>query len=328
MNTTEKKTKIQINPAVLSGLGRFLALAVLMVIMALVSKVFLSVQNLRNIITNASVMIILGVGQTITIITNGPDLSVGSVMTICAVVAALMVKVLGIFFPVAMLAALALGMALGYLNGFMIAKIGIPSFISTYGLQWAVFGFAYVILKGYVIYDFDPAFRFIGNGFLFGVIPMPIVVMIVVVVVGMFLMKKTTLGRRFFAVGANRDAARMSGIKADNTIIWAFVISGFLAALAGIVLVARINAVQADIGSSYLLPTVATVFMGGTSPTGGQGSIIGTVIGALIMTVVNNGMNLLAVPSEWRDAIIGVLIILTVLVDLQMRKRLANAGAR
>ncbi len=144
----------------------------------------------------------------------------------------------------------------------------------------------------------------------------------------MFLMKKTTLGRRFFAVGANKDAARMSGIRADNTIIWAFVISGFLAALAGIVLVARINAVQADIGAAYLLPTVAAVFMGGTSPTGGQGGIIGTVIGALIMTVVNNGMNLLAVPSEWRDAIIGVLIILTVLVDLQMRKRLTKAGLR
>ena len=319
---------MRIDPVIISGLGRFMALAVLMVIMTLVSKVFLSVQNLRNVITNASVLIILGVGQTITIVTNGPDLSVGSIMTICAVVAALMVKVLGIFFPVAMLAGLTLGMALGYLNGFMIAKVGIPSFISTYGLQWAVFGFAYVILKGYVIYDFDPAFRFIGNGFLFRVIPMPIVVMLVVVSAGMFLMKKTTLGRRFFAVGANKDAARMSGIRADNTIIWAFVISGFLAALAGIVLVARINAVQADIGAAYLLPTIATVFMGGTSPTGGQGGIIGTVIGALIMTVVNNGMNLLAVPSEWRDAIIGVLIILTVLVDLQMRKRLTKAGLR
>ena len=316
------------DPALLAGLGRFLALALLMGVMAVVSKVFMSAQNLRNIITNASIMIILGVGQTVTIITNGPDLSVGSIMTICSVVAALMVKVMGVFFPVAILAALALGMALGYLNGFMIAKVGIPSFISTYGLQWAVFGFAYVILRGYVIYDFDPGFRFIGNGYLFGVIPMPIVVMIVVVSAGMFLMNRTTLGRRLFVVGANRDAARMSGVRVDNTIIWAFVISGFLAALAGVVLVARINAVQADIGAAYLLPTIATVFMGGTSPTGGQGTIIGTVIGALIMTVVNNGMNLMAVPSEWRDAIIGVLIILTVLLDLQMRKRLAKAGLR
>lgn len=319
--------KFRIDPVILSGLGRFLALAVLMAVMAIVSKVFLSVQNLSNIITNASVMIILGVGQTITIITNGPDLSVGSVLTICGIIAAIMVKA-GIFFPIAILAALILGMLLGYLNGFMIAKVGIPSFISTYGLQWAVFGFAYLILRGYVIYDFDPAFRFIGNGFLFGVIPMPIVVMVLVVVAGIFLLKKTTLGRRFFAVGANQDAARMSGVRTDATIIWAFVISGFLAALAGVVLVARINAVQADIGANYLLPTVATVFMGGTSPTGGQGTIIGTVIGALIMTVVENGMNLLAVPSVWRDAIIGVLIIITVLVDLGLRKRLAKAGIR
>ena len=159
MSAANDKRERRLDPALLSGLGRFLALALLMAAMAIVSRVFMSAQNLRNIITNASIMIILGVGQTITIITNGPDLSVGSIMTICAVVASLMVKVLGVFFPFAVLAALGLGMALGYLNGFMIAKVGIPSFISTYGLQWAVFGFAYVILKGYVIYDFDPAFR-------------------------------------------------------------------------------------------------------------------------------------------------------------------------
>ena len=217
-------------------------------------------------------------------------------------------------------------MMLGYLNGFMIAKIGIPSFISTYGLQWAVFGFAYLILKGYVIYDFDPKFRFIGNGFLFGLIPMPIVTMLVVVLCGIFLLRKTTLGRKFRAVGANRDAAHMSGLRTDRTIIQAFVISGFLAALAGYVLVARINAVQADIGVNYLLPVVATVFMGGTSPTGGRGSIVGTVIGALIMTLVENAMNLLAIPSVWRDAIIGTLIIVTVLVDISTKKRLAQSS--
>lgn len=315
------------NPELISGLGRLGALVLLVIAGTFISDVFLSGRNISNIITNASVMIILGVGQTITIITNGPDLSVGSILTICAVVAAIMIKTLGIFFPWAMLAALALGMLLGLLNGYMIAKIGIPSFISTYGLQWAVFGFAYVILKGYVIYDFDPRFRFIGNGYLFSVIPMPIVVMVFVVGIGIFVMQKTTLGRKFFAVGANKVSADMSGINADRTIISAFVISGALAALAGIVLVARINAVQADIGRSYLLLTIATVFMGGTSPTGGQGTIIGTVIGALIITVVENSMNLLAVPSVWRDAVIGALIIITVLVDIVVRKRLTSLKA-
>jgi len=147
-----------------------------------------------------------------------------------------------------------------------------------------------------------------------------------VVASGMFLLKKTTLGREFYAVGANEEAAKMSGIKVNKVIIYAYMISGFLAALAGIVLVARINAVQADIGKPYLLPTIATVYMGGTSATGGQGGLAGTVVGALIMTVVENGMNLLGVPSVWRDAIIGALIIITVLADLFIRKRIQKTN--
>lgn len=324
MTTPKTGARSRSNPSFLAGLGRFGALAVLIAVGALVSDVFLSGRNISNIVTNASVMIILGVGQTIAIITNGPDLSAGSVLTICAVIATLMVKQLGVFFPVAILAALVLGMFLGYLNGYMIARIGIPSFISTYGLQWAVFGFAYVILKGYVIYDFDTAFRFIGNGYLFGTIPMPIVVMVLVVAGGVFMLRKTVLGRELYAVGANRVAARMSGVDTERKIMQAFILSGALAALAGIVLVARINAVQADIGKNYVLPVIAAVFMGGTSPTGGRGSLVGTVIGALIITVVQNGMNLLAVDSVWRDAVIGVLIILTVLIDIAMQKRLTR----
>jgi ribose/xylose/arabinose/galactoside ABC-type transport system permease subunit len=149
--------------------------------------------------------------------------------------------------------------------------------------------------------------------------------MLLVVAVGIFMLRKTTLGRRLFAVGSNRISARMSGIDTERTILLAFMMSGGLAALAGVVLVARINAVQSDIGKNYVLPIIAAVFMGGTSPTGGRGTIIGTVIGALIMTVVQNGMNLLAVPSVWRDAVIGVLIIGTVLIDIVMSKRLSRA---
>lgn len=325
MTKSSPVKSLRLSAAAISNISRLGALALLVAIGAFVSDVFLSGRNISNIITNASVMILLGVGQTIAIITNGPDLSEGSIMTICAVVAAMLVKSAGVYFPLAILAALALGVFLGFLNGYMIARIGIPSFISTYGLQWAVFGFAYVILKGYVIYDFDVNFRFIGNGYLFNAIPMPIVVMVLVVAAGIFMLKKTTLGRRLFAVGSNRISARMSGIDTERSILLAFMMSGGLAALAGVVLVARINAVQSDIGKNYVLPIIAAVFMGGTSPTGGRGSIFGTVIGALIMTVVQNGMNLLAVPSLWRDAVIGILIIGTVLIDLAMGKRLSRA---
>jgi len=314
------------DPGTLSGLGRLVALFLACLVMSIVSPVFFSARNLSNIITNACVMTILGVGLTITTITCGPDLSVGSTMTITSVIAAIMVKS-GIFFGWAILAALVLGLLLGLLNGILIAKIGIPVFVSTYGLQWAIFGFAYVILKGYVIYDFDPLFRFVGNGYLFDVIPMPIIVMLVVVALGYFILKKTTLGRRFYAVGANRDMAKMSGVNVGMTTIWAFIICGFLSAVAGIVLVARINACQADIGKNYLLPTIATVYMGGTSAAGGKGGVFGTLIGALIMTVVENGMNLIGVPSVWRGTIIGALIIITVLVNIYLDKKLEAVGA-
>lgn len=315
---------IKLTPDLIASVARLLALALLLAFGGIFSEAFFSVNNLSNIITNTSIIVILGIAQTIVVITNGPDLSSGSIVTICAVVAAILIKNVGCPIILAVAAAFAVGVMIGCLNGIIIAKIGVPSFISTYGLQWAVFGFAYAILHGYVLYDFPTAFRFVGNGYLFGVIPMPIIVMIIVILLSMFLMNKTTIGRRFFAVGSNSTSARMSGINTANTVILAFAISGFLSALAGIMLVARINAVQADIGKNYLLTVLATVYMGGTSPAGGEGTILGTVIGALIITIVTNIMNLLAVPSVWRDAIIGVLIIATVLIDIVARNSLSQ----
>lgn len=302
-----------------------LAMLVLVIIMGCaIDSSFLSLRNISNNLANASILIVLGIGQTVAIITNGPDLSSGSIMTISGVLAAILMKTYNMNFVAAILLAILLGCFLGALNGTMIAYVGIPSFISTYGLQWAVFGFAYVILKGYVLYDFDHAFRFIGNGSLFGCLQMTIVVMAVFVVSGVLLLKKTTFGRQCYAVGSNREAADMSGIDPKKIIMKAFIISGMLSAVTGILYVARMNTVQSDIGSAYLLPVLATVYMGGTSASGGEGGVIGTVVGALVMTMVTNCLNLLAVPSEWRDAIIGVLIILTVLLDMAVKKRMSQ----
>ena len=315
-----------LNANFVAGMGRVAALILLVVIMSFASPVFFTVRNLSEVVTDSCIMIIVGVGETIAIITRGADLSVGSILTITGVIAAIMVKA-GIPFVWAILAALAFGGLLGWLNGFLISKIGLPSFISTYGLMWALFGFAYLILNGYVIYNFDASFRFLGNGHLFGVVPMPIVVMVIVVVAAGFLMKRTTVGRKLYAVGANPDTAKMSGIKISTTIMLAFVLSGVLAALGGVVLIGRINAVQADIGNPYLLMTLAIVLMGGTSLGGGQGSIVGTVIGGLIISIVQNAMNLLGIPSVWHDAMIGALILLTVLTDISLRKGFARLNA-
>jgi ribose transport system permease protein len=310
----------------LLGAARFMVLVGVCLVMSVLTRsdeygfVFLNMNNLLNIVRNASILIIIGVGETITLTARDVDLSVGSVLSLTSVVAAIMLNRYGIPFPLAILAALLIGAVLGLINGLLITYVGLPPFIATYGTLWVLFGFAYLILQGAVIYGFPAGFRVIGNGHLFG-IPMPIVVMTVVFLTGYFLLHHTTLGRRFFATGANIETARMSGIKVERVIIAAYAISGFLAAVAGLVLIAYTNGSEARIGDSYLLPVMAVVVMGGTSLAGGQGNLVGTLVAALIMAVIHNGMNILAVPAIWQSLVVGLLIIGTVLADQGLRKR-------
>jgi ribose transport system permease protein len=306
--------------------ARFLVLFLVCLIMAVLTRsgeygfVFLNLRNLLNIVRNASILVIIGVGETITLTAKDVDLSVGSVLSLTSVVAAILLNRYGVDYPLAILAALVIGAALGLVNGLLITHVGLPPFIATYGTLWVLFGFAYLILQGAVIYGFPAGFRVIGNGNLLGV-PMPIIVMAVVFASGYFLLHHTTLGRRFFATGANIETAKMSGIRVERIIITAYAISGFLAALAGLVLIAYTNGSEARIGDSYLLPVMAVVVMGGTSLAGGQGNLVGTLAAALIMAVIHNGMNILAVPAIWQSLVVGLLIIATVLTDQWLRKR-------
>ena len=308
------------------GAARFIVLVAVGSIMTILTRsdeygfVFLNVSNLLNIVRNASILIIIGIGQTITLTARDVDLSVGSVLSLTSVVAAIMMNKYGIVFPAAIFAALLIGAILGFINGLLITYVGLPPFLATYGTLWVLFGFSYLILQGAVIYGFPAEFRVLGNGSLFG-IPMPIIVMAVVFICGYFVLNHTTLGRRFFATGANIETAKMSGIRVNGIIIAAYVISGFLAALAGLVLIAYTNGSEARIGDSYLLPVLAVVVMGGTSLSGGQGNLLGTLVAALIMAVIHNGMNILAVPAIWQSLVVGLLIIGAVLADQWLRQR-------
>jgi len=308
------------------GAARFIVLIAVCSLMTVLTRsdeygfVFLNVSNLLNIVRNASILIIIGIGQTITLTARDVDLSVGSVLSLTSVVAAIMMNKYGIVFPAAIFAALFIGAILGLVNGLLITYVGLPPFLATYGTLWVLFGFSYLILQGAVIYGFPAGFRVIGNGSLLG-IPMPIIVMAVAFICGYFVLNHTTLGRRFFATGANIETAKMSGIRVDQIIIAAYVISGFLAALAGLVLIAYTNGSEARIGDSYLLPVLAVVVMGGTSLSGGQGNLLGTLVAALIMAVIHNGMNILAVPAIWQSLVVGLLIIGTVLADQWLRQR-------
>lgn len=308
------------------GATRLLVLALLCAMVAILTRspdrgfVFLNTSNLLNVLRNASILLIVAVGQTITLTAKDVDLSCGSVISLTSVVAAVMMNRMGVYFPFAIASALVLGIGLGWINGLLITYVSLPPFIATYGTLWVLFGFAYLILRGAVVYGFPQGFRLIGNGSAFG-IPMPIIVSAIVFAVSYFMLYHTTLGRRLFATGANSEAARMSGIRVARTVIIAYVISGFLAALAGVVLIAYTNGSEAVVGSTYLLPVIAVVVMGGTSLSGGQGSLTGTLVAAIIMAVINNCMNILAIPAVWQQLAVGLMVVGTVLVDRWVGRR-------
>ena len=296
----------------LSSLSRLATIIVLLVVLFLVSPAFLSVQNLVNIVRQASLLFLLASGLTIVILTAGIDLSIGSVLALSASVAANFIQQGWIWGG--SLLGLMIGAACGYLNGLMVALVGLPPFIATYGMLWIAAGFAQVFMKGEIISGFPSGFRFLGAGHAAGV-PVPILVMVLVLVACLLALRRTNFGRYVYVIGANREAARLSGINIRGNLLLVYSLSGLFSAFAGLVYVSRINAVESTIGETLLLPALAAVCIGGTSLFGGEGGIAGTLIGALIMTLVTNGMNLLNVSPYWQSFVMGAIVVLSVAVD-------------
>jgi len=192
--------------------------------------------------------------------------------------------------------------------------VGLPPFIATYGMLWVAEGFAQVFMKGEIISGFPTGFRFLGAGYLAGV-PVPILVMIVVLMVCIFALRRTNFGRYVYFFGANREAARLSGINTRGNLLLVYSLSGLISAFAGLVYISRIDAVESTIGEPLLLPAIAAVCIGGTSLFGGEGGIGGTMVGALIMTLVTNGMNLLNASPYWQPFVMGAIVVLSVAID-------------
>jgi ribose transport system permease protein len=295
----------------LSSLPRLVMIIVLLVALSFVSPAFLSVQNLTNILRQASLLFLLASGLTVVILTAGIDLSIGSVLALSASVAANFIQQGWIW--AGSLIGLAIGAACGLLNGLMVA-VGLPPFIATYGMLWVAEGFAQVFMKGEIISGFPTGFRFLGAGYLAGV-PVPILVMIVVLMVCIFALRRTNFGRYVYFFGANREAARLSGINTRGNLLLVYSLSGLISAFAGLVYISRIDAVESTIGEPLLLPAIAAVCIGGTSLFGGEGGIGGTMVGALIMTLVTNGMNLLNASPYWQPFVMGAIVVLSVAID-------------
>ncbi len=293
--------------------GIFAVLILMCVVMAFLAPNFLSVDNAVNVARAVSINAILAAGMTMIILTGGIDLSVGSTLAVAGV-AGVLLATSGAPGPIAILGGIAAGALAGLINGAFVAWLALPAFIVTLGSMTYLRGTAYSLLDGQPLVASDLAYRGIGNGTVAG-IPTPVVVMIVVYVIFWFLLERTRFGRHVYAVGGNIEAARLAGINTKRVLLLVYTIAGAAAGLAGIIFSARVLSAQPTAGTNYELDAIAAVVLGGTALAGGRGRVLGTLVGALIIGVLSNGLVLMNVPFFYQLIIKGVVIVLAVTLD-------------
>jgi ribose transport system permease protein len=303
------------------------ALVVLVVLFSILSPYFLTWNNWIGIFLATSVVGILAMGVTFVIITAGIDLSIGTVMTFSAVMTAVFITNLGLPWPIGVVGGVLSGAMMGTANGVLVARVGLPPFIATLGMLNVARGLALVISELRPIYFPDqPEFNRAFMGSLTESAGLPDVpnlvwVFLTVAIIAGFILSRTVLGRYIFAIGSNEEATRLSGVRTMRYKASAYVISGTMAGVAGVVLAARLNSAQPAVGFGYELEAIAAAVIGGTSLAGGEGSIFGTIIGAFLISVLTNGLRLLDVPQEWQIVITGAIVLLAVYLDILRRSR-------
>ncbi len=326
-------TKRRVDP--IEVLGRFapvIFLIVLAVVFTIQQPAFASERNFWFLLRQSFVYGILAVGMTFVILTGGIDLSVGSILCFAGLIGAAVAKGSGwrdvgspdpggVAVLLAALAAMAVGAGAGLIQGFAIAKLKVPAFVVTLGGLAAWRGAAQVFSQGQPINKFSDDYRFWGSGFILNdVVPVPVAIFAVFVVLGYLILRFTTYGRSIYAVGGNPEAARLSGLNTTWLIMSVYVISGFLAGLCGFLLTARLGAAEVVAGNGYELTVIAAVVIGGTSLFGGDGSVLGTLVGTLLIGVLNSGLAINNVNPYYQPIIIGIIVVLSVYLD-QLAKR-------
>lgn len=299
----------------LGKLGPLLGLFLIVIVITILNPSFMTTDNVLNILRQVSISALIAFGMTFVILTGGIDLSVGSTLALTGAVAATMLAS-GIDPVLTILAALLLGAVLGAVNGIIIAKGKVAPFIATLATMTIYRGLTLVYTDGRPVSDLgnEVTFQMLGKGYFFG-IPVPVCTMILAFIVLYVIMHKTTFGRRVYAVGGNEAASKLSGINVDRIKIAVYSLTGMLAALSALILTSRLNSAQPTAGTSYELDAIAAVVLGGTSLTGGKGWIFGTLVGALIIGVLNNGLNLIGVSSFFQQVVKGIVILIAVLID-------------
>lgn len=299
----------------LQKIGPFIGLLLIVAVISIMSPNFLTINNIFNVLRQVSINALIAFGMTFVILTGGIDLSVGSILALTGAITAGFLAS-GMDPILAMTLGILLGAILGAVNGIIIAKGKVAPFIATLATMTIYRGLTLVYTEGKPISGLGDSFSFqlLGKGYFFG-IPVPIVTMVLSFGVLYFILKKTTFGRRVYAVGGNEEASRLSGISVDRIKIYVYSLTGALAALSALILTSRLNSAQPTAGTMFELDAIAAVVLGGTSLTGGRGWIVGTVIGALIIGVLNNGLNLIGVSSFFQQVVKGAVILIAVLLD-------------
>ena len=320
---------------IFTKLGVIPILVLLFIVLSFVSPHFLQVSNIINILQQVSITTIIGVGMTFVILTGGIDLSVGSIVALSGLTMAVTHKyfsamnlgsvnqvLLGIVAPIIL--SLVVAICMGAINGVMISVGKVPAFIMTFGMMNMARGGAYIISNSNTISVFPDVIRFLGNGKVIGIIPIPIIIAVVLVVIAAWVLDYTKFGRYVYSLGSNREALRLSGINVHKVEIAVYVICSIVCAIGALILIGKLNVSQPVAGAGYEMDAIAAVIIGGTSIYGGEGKVTGTFIGALLVGTIRNGLNLLNVPSSIQPVVIGAAIVAAVFYD-KMKSNNLNA---
>lgn len=299
----------------------FSSLIVMIIGFSLASPNFATFSNIVGILLSTAVTGILATGVTFVIITGGIDLSLGTVMTFSSVIAGIFISFWGLPIYVGVIAGILASMFAGFISGTLVAKLKIPPFIATLGMMMVAQGLNLVISGTRPIYFIqEPAFRRIAMGTIFG-IPYSVFLLFGLAIIASLILTRTIFGKYTYSIGSNEEATRLSGINVDRWKIAVYTLGGFFYGVAGIVMASRLNSAQPSLGAGYELEAIAAAVIGGTSLSGGSGTILGTIIGAFIMSVLTNGLRILSIPQEWQTVVIGSIVILAVYTDILRRSK-------
>lgn len=300
--------------------GILLGVVFLVAVLSLATDTFLSTYNLLIVVRQVSFIGIVAIGQTMVLLTGGIDLSVGSTAGLSAILSTMLMTKAGLDPFLSSALGVCFGLTMGLINGVLIAKVKVNPFIATLASGEILAGAILVITEGYPVLNLPKSFNFLGQGALCG-LPMPFVILLVIAFFAVFCLGRTPFGRSIYAIGGNRVAARLAGIRVERTTMLVFAISGALAAVSGILFASRMSTGQPTIGASWVMPCITASIIGGTSLSGGEGTILGTLLGAVFMGVLANGIVLLNISSYWERVIVGIVVILAVVIDVVRNKR-------